>query len=261
MAGLPTRWLGKREEAMKKTLQLLCATAALWSVAAPPATAEPISITSGMISLPKIFAGGPMTLAGTDGVRPFTFDGVLSGADAGIDAFGCSPCLPDATQISVAIHAFSAIFGTVVYGSETYLTNGAFSDRKGAIPLEIAGNGVLPPPPAAVGVTATLTVPFTAAGFLVPPGDPPGGLSNSIIGSGLVAITLVGDPGTGVRPVWAFQSAHYRFGEQAPIPEPTSLLLLTTGMAGLALKRRSRGRSASSEAWFRDTNGTEGPQD
>jgi len=230
---------------VKKSLQLLFATAALWSVAAGPATADPISITSGMISLPRIFQGGPMTLAGTDGVRAFTFDGVLSGSDAGIGAFACIPCSPNA-QISVAIFAFSAIFGTVVYGNETYLTNGAFSDLKGGLPLEIAGAGVLPPPPTTVGETATFMVPFTAAGRLIPPGDPPGGLGNSILGSGLAAITVVGDFDDGGRPVWSFQSAQYRFGEQAPIPEPTSVLLLTTGLAGLALKRRYGGRSIDS---------------
>ena len=224
---------------MKKILQLLFATVALWCVAAGPATADPISITSGMISLPRVFQGGPMTLAGTDGVRSFTFDGVLSGAEAGISAFACIPCLPN-SQISVAIFAFSAIFGTVVYGDETYLTNGAFSERKGGLPLVITGTGLLPPPPTAVGETATIMVPFTAAGSLIPPGDPPGGLGNSILGSGLVVITVVGDPDIGGHPAWSFQSAQYRFGEQAPVPEPTSVILLTTGLAGLALKRRHR---------------------
>jgi hypothetical protein len=88
---------------MRRTFHLLIASVALWCAVPGPAVAEPIHISSGTISLNQLQEGWPVTLTGTDGVRPFTFDGVLADVDPRILA--CNPCLPTAIQLDARIPA------------------------------------------------------------------------------------------------------------------------------------------------------------
>ena len=60
---------------MRRTLQLIACATAVWLAAPPTVTADPIAITSGVITLPSRLAPAAMTLTGTDGTRMFTFAG------------------------------------------------------------------------------------------------------------------------------------------------------------------------------------------
>lgn len=225
---------------MRRTIQLIGCAAALWFAAPPTAAAEPIAVTAGVFILPTSVEGGPLTLAGTDGTRMFTFAGSISDIDP--DPYSCHPCV---SQIGIDVNAVGATHGTLTYGDESYRVGGGFLDTEGALVLLIQGAPILLPAPVATGEIRSFSTPFTASGFVVPPGVPGTGLNNTLTGSGTATITVIGGPGGEVNPlVWDFQNAEYRFsatpGGPAPTPEPASFVLFASGLSALVLKRRSR---------------------
>lgn len=224
---------------MRRTLELIACATAVWLAAPLTVAADPIAITSGVITLPLSFGGGPMTLTGTDGTRPFTFAGTISDIDPGPSS--CHPCL---SQIGIDISAPGAAHGTLTYGDESYQTGGGFLDTEGGLVLFVQGGPILLPAPSAIGEIRSFSAPFTASGRVVPPPVPGDGLMNTLTGSGIATVTLSGGPGNEVNPLlWDFRRAEYRFsasGGPAPIPEPTSFLLFASGLSAFVLKRRLR---------------------
>lgn len=224
---------------MRRTLQLIACATAVWLGAPPTVTADPIAITSGLFTVTSPFEGGPLTLAGTDGTRMFSFVGAISDIDIGPSS--CHPCL---SSIGIDVNAPGAADGTLTYGSETYRTGLGFLDTEGTLGLFIDGERILLPPPLATGEIRSFSAPFTASGRLVPPEIPGGGLMNTLTGSGIATITLSGGPGGDVNHlVWDFRTAEYRFTESggpAPVPEPATFMLFASGLSALALKRRKR---------------------
>jgi hypothetical protein len=222
---------------LRRCLLVLVASAILGIGVPRVASADPVTITSGFISIPVNHTlPSPIQIVGTDGVLPFSLSGAISAASS-MGLLSCAPCLPTATTISLAINSAGLdLPGMLTYGNDTYQVGG-LADTFGSVVLELSGFALLPPAPSTVNELATVTGSFQllANSHFTPPccGRP----GNDLRGSGTATVLLFADPGAGV-PVWAFRSAEYQFSSQAPIPEPASFLLMASGLIGVALRHR-----------------------
>jgi hypothetical protein len=230
---------------MKETLRCLTVllVAAILGVGVPRvASADPVAITSGVISVVRSLSSGEaIQLQGTDGVRFFSLDGFIS-SSSGIGVLPCRPCSPTQTTLPLFINTSGLdLIGDLTYGGDHYKV-GSSDETFGNVFLQISGTTLMPSPPSVVNELATVSGLFTIdrAGFQPPISGGPFGSGNSLVGSGLATVSLFAeDTGQGVL-AWSLRSAEYRFGDQAPIPEPASFVLLASGLMGLAVRRRGR---------------------
>jgi hypothetical protein len=230
---------------MNRPLRFLVAAAILGASVPRVAAAEPVTITSGFISIRAgCCSASPTQLEGTDGVLPFRLTGFIS-SNSAISPRGC--CSPTATTISLEIVSSGLdLPATVTYGDDTYRVGGDLDPEVvGGIVIRISGFAPLPPAPSTLNDLATVTGSFELVdnSHFGPPccgKFPPG---NDLHGFGTATVSLSADFSYG-PPAWAFRSAEYQFGEQAPIPEPASFVLLASGLVGLAMRRHKRPKPA-----------------
>jgi hypothetical protein len=224
-----------------RALPLLLLFSALFL--APEARAEHVAITSGSAGHGNILASFPGHGFGIAGA------GFSAGASeekiGGPTSMICSPapCTPGSTlSFAVSISRFSTSYpGTATYNG-TYYSNLLFSGSH----LNFAVEPVFIPFDAAENFTVTAA--FTLGGNLVAypfPSTTPV-FSMTLSGQGIATLEL--------RRVMFAQGASYivnrgtyTFQPAAAVPEPATLLLLGTGLAGAAASVRKR-RKAASEA-------------
>ena len=103
------------------------------------------------------------------------------------------------------------------------------------------GGVELTTPSAVVG--PLVTVPFTLRGsFSARTFEGDQSHEFDLFGSGTVTATFIFvDDQPGITPFWALDDVSYGI-EAPPVPEPTSLMLLGSGVLGLAASRRSARR-------------------
>ena len=195
--------------------------------------AEPIPITAGALQMEAI--GGTLTLIGGD---RFTFMGGVS-VTGGV--FGprnsCLPCAPGVPISLAALWLGNDLRGTATLDGVTYTgVGGLAADRATGI-VEFSGSAVAPP---LEGLTATVVAPFLFEGqFFFPGSSGAPGFSEFLIGGGTATVGLF----RSVETIpWFYRSALYEFEEVDPIPEPGTMLLAGTALAGAALRRRRQGR-------------------
>jgi len=202
-------------------------------VGPPLVVAAPIQITDGTLTFSSpLFVLGAFSLSNAD--RSFQASGAVN---AVLTPFGpaqmCVPC-PGLTTISTDILPWTEddLSGAVSVNGVSYgLGDFLFGP---VLELNFAGGSFTLPPVSPTPATAVL--PFTLDGSFIVRDHGIPQASYPFAGTGTATFTyvpfqFVGDS----RMFWRFDSAHYTVAD--PMPEPTSCLLLLTGLAGVAQRR------------------------
>ena len=221
----------------RKVLQW--AVFSLFAANAAPASGDPISVTSGHLTVTG--TSGVFELFGDSGLAISGRTSAFSGVFAPWSQCTSFPECPPGTTVSLRAHwsGFDVRSGVLSFEGRTY----PVTDSGAFVALEFSGSFVTPPFAESAVVTAPFQlIPWTVStggsGFSLPFPDH---LLRSLAGSGTATITLSPYPVAEFPNRWSVDSVRYEFAAAEPVPEPASLLLVGVGIAGVAryAKRRA----------------------
>ena len=219
----------------KRLAQFLPAFCLLWAMGASPLGAEPIVITSGLLTVTG--STRTMTLQG----EGFSFiGGINSNANVQPYLLCFFACEPGTTISLLTISTGSDVRGDVTYLGESFPCCSGVDFRSADMRVRFTGEAVIPP---LGGDTAEVTAPFLFEGGIRPP--PSTSLpSGTLTGGGLATLVLRTPLPPVTAPGWQFQRLEYLFiADPSVVPEPASMLLVGSGLALLLQIRRRRAAS------------------
>jgi hypothetical protein len=220
--------------------RVLCVVlASLVCLAVPHALyADPVRITSGLLIIPGTSEVGSLEMAGT---RGFTLRGNTDNVAEAFTRCFDPDCVPGTPLgLFVNLGGPTLLGATITVDGVTYpdvdtLNSPVFTN------MFFRGNTIAP---AMTGVRTTITTPFTYDGtvFL----DAGNGVSVELLGSGVATLRLVPYGLADFPDAWRVDQIDYLFVDSAPVPEPGTMTLAATALAGAWMaRRRARRREHS----------------
>ena len=201
-------------------------------IAATTARADPIRITHGALVGNDFSAR--LTAGSADG--RFTLDATgdrVGGIYEPPDRCNIEPACVPRTMLSLDARWSDSDFpGVATVDGTSYRLSGG--NQANAF---VSFTGAWTAPDFSGRYMASVRVPFAFEGIFFYPEAPGGPLAPlPLIGSGMATLRLHWS----VDRSWQVLGTRYEFSRANATPEPTSLLLLSSGVAGLLLRRRSR---------------------